>query len=86
MKNKIRNVLYWIRSIFRNYVNIDVNISDEDFMNLCKLANEADMTLSQYVEMILLEYIQEQKRLDKIFNKSDKEVKERKEKYGDQNV
>ena len=43
-------------------VSIKVNITDELFMELALKAHEADMTFNSFIEMILEDYIKEEKK------------------------
>jgi hypothetical protein len=54
----------WCGDIPDSRVEVPLDISDEDFMHIARLAHERDVTINKMVEIILTEAIEREKRHD----------------------
>jgi len=41
----------------KEYVDVEIEISDEDFLNIAKMAHEKDITINQMMNQILEKYM-----------------------------
>ena len=61
LKVKLRNILYWTKSLFTRYKEIEIEIDDKNLMQLYQYANEKEMTLNQLVNTMLVDYMKKYK-------------------------
>ena len=53
-----------LKNTLMSYENVEIELSDKEFLHLAKLAHEQDITFNQMVNKILFEYMEKETKND----------------------